>query len=88
MPERLALRDSLANRAAPASARRPQCIRFEIYLTDALLAFLHDLRHGQRHRPRQPAGAAAQLRAALADGVLSAALLAGQPTNYEYRQLQ
>ena len=87
LPALLALRDSLA---APASVAigRPQLARFEIALTDALLTFAHDLRHGRRHRLRQPVVAAAQLRVALADSAWLATLLAAQPTNREYRQLQ
>ncbi len=83
----LALRDSLAT-PAPAAARRPQLARFELYLTEAVLTFMHDLQHGRRYRLPPPAGAAARLRAALADSAWPAALLAGQPTNREYRQLQ
>ena len=85
LPALQCLRDSLA---APATTRPAQLARFDLYLTDALLAFGHDLRHGRRHRPQLPAVAAAQLRAALADGSLPTTLLAGQPTNREYRQLQ
>ncbi|GAA4035404.1 hypothetical protein GCM10022409_20070 [Hymenobacter glaciei] len=83
----LSLRDSLAM-PAPATARQLQLVRYEVSLTDAVLAFAHDLKHGRRHRVRQPAEAAAQLRAALAGGALSATLLASQPANPEYRQLQ
>lgn len=87
LPALRALRDSLANPAAPAVARQ-QLARFDVSLTDAVLAFAHDLKHGRRHHPQQPAGAAAQLRTALADGLLSATVLAAQPANREYRQLQ
>ena len=87
LPALQRLRDSLAA-PAPTPARPAQQARFDLYLTDALLAFAHDLRHGRRHRPQQPAVAADQLRAALAAGALPTALLAGQPTNREYCQLQ
>lgn len=87
LPTLLVLRDSLAVPALPAQ-RRPQLARFELYLTNAMLAFAHDLRYGRRHRPAQPAGAATQLRAALGTASLPEALLAGQPRNREYRQLQ
>ena len=83
----LELRDSLAT-PAPAAARRPQLARFELSLTEAVLTFMHDLQHGRRYRLPPPAGAAVRLRAALADSAWPAALLAGQPTNREYRQLQ
>ena len=90
LPGLLALRDSLAAPAAtePAGGYQSRLARFDVALTDAVLTFAHDLRHGRRHRPQQPAVAVAQLRAALADGTGPQALLAGQPTNCEYRQLQ
>ena len=85
-----ALRARLDSLAAPAprAGRRPQLARFDIALTAAVLAFAHDLKHGRRHRLPAPAGAAAALRAALVAGAWPAALLAGQPTNREYHQLQ
>ena len=87
LPALRALRDSLAA-PAPLAVRRSQLARFELGLTAAALTFAHDLRHGRRHRPPAPAVAAGQLRAALAAGAWPAALLAGQPTNRAYRQLQ
>lgn len=87
LPALLVLRDSLAG-PGPAAARRPQLARFDVYLTDAVLAFAHDVQHGRQHRESAPVVAAGQLRAALAAGAWPAALLAGQPTNREYRQLQ
>ena len=87
LPALLALRDSLAS-SAPAAGRQSQLARFDVALTDAVLTFAHDLRYGRRRRPQSPAVAAAQLRAALADGAWPQALLAGQPSGREYRQLQ
>ncbi|MCI1186911.1 L,D-transpeptidase family protein [Hymenobacter sp. DH14] len=91
LPALLALRDSLAAPALPAGPVGPrpaQLARFDVCLTTAVLAFAHDLQHGRRHRARQPAEAAAWLRAALAAGEWPAALLAVQPASREYRQLQ
>ena len=88
LPQLRALRDSLAVRApkaAGAARRAAQLARFDLSLTRAALAFAGDLRGG---RPRPAGPAAAALRAALATPALRAALLAAQPTNREYRQLQ
>ena len=90
----LALRDSLSRARHPAPAQQA---RLEVYLSDAVLAFLRDLRRG-RLRPytvsggEKAAGPAGQpapvLRAALAGRNVPAALRASQPANREYRQLQ
>ena len=90
LPGLLAQRDSLAASAhnRPAAGHPAQLARFDVALTDAVLTFAHDLRHGRLRRPQPPAVAAAQLRAALATGALREALLASQPTGREYRQLQ
>jgi murein L,D-transpeptidase YcbB/YkuD len=90
----LALRDSLGRTRHPAAAQQA---RLEVYLSDAVLAFLRDLRRG-RLRPytasvgEKAAGPTAQpapvLRAALAGHNVPAALRASQPANREYRQLQ
>ncbi|GAB2865497.1 L,D-transpeptidase family protein [Hymenobacter ruber] len=89
-----ALRDSVGRARHPAAAQQA---RLEVYLSDAVLAFLRDLRRG-RLRPytasagEKAAGPAAQpapvLRAALASHNVPAALQASQPANREYRQLQ
>ncbi|GAB3639329.1 hypothetical protein GCM10027422_49200 [Hymenobacter arcticus] len=92
----LGLRDSLAQ---PAElARRPlQQARFDVYLSDAVFSFMRDVGRGRLHRytasgREQAAGLAGQpvarLRAALASHAVPATMLAGQPTNREYRQLQ
>ena len=90
LPGLLALGDSLAAPVhdSPAGHRQSQLARFDVALTDAVLTFAHDLRHGRLRRPQPPAVAAAQLRAALVDGAWPQTLLAGQPTGREYRQLQ
>ena len=90
----LALRDSLGRARHPAAAQQA---RLDVYLSDAVLAFLRDLRRG-RLRPytvsvgERAAGPAGQpapvLRAALAGHNVPAALWASQPANREYRQLQ
>ncbi|WP_210518919.1 L,D-transpeptidase family protein [Hymenobacter terricola] len=97
LPRLLALRDSLAPAAASApdaAARARRLARFDVYLSDAVLAFMRDLRRG-RLRPytalvREKAGQhpAMALRAALVAGRVPQAMLAGQPANREYRQLQ
>nr|WP_262905389.1 L,D-transpeptidase family protein [Hymenobacter nitidus] len=91
-----ALRDSLRHPHEPAWHARQQA-RLEVYLTDAVLRLMSDLRRG-RLRPytvsvgEKAAGRvwqpAAELRAALAVGTVSATVLAGQPAHREYRQLQ
>ena len=80
-----ALRDSLAAPAVLPAVRAARLARFDLALTMAALAFAGDLRGG---RPRPAGPAAAALRAALATPAPAAALLAAQPTNREYRQLQ
>ncbi|MFC6223694.1 L,D-transpeptidase family protein [Hymenobacter artigasi] len=90
----LALRDSLGRARHPAAARQA---RLDVYLSDAVLAFMRDLRRG-RLRPYTVSGGeraagptgqpGAVLRAALAGHNVPAALLASQPANREYRQLQ
>ena len=87
LPGLRALRDSLAL-PAPAAARRRRLARFEVSLTEAVLLFAHDLQVGRRSRSPLPAATATELRAALATDAFPAALLAGQPGNREYRQLQ
>ncbi|QKG55189.1 hypothetical protein GKZ68_00160 [Hymenobacter sp. BRD128] len=92
-----ALRDSLAQPASlalPARRARQQA-QLEVYLSDAVLTFRRDLDRG-RLRAYTPSGRErtalaappAALRAALASRTVPAAMLAGQPTNREYRQLQ
>ena len=94
-----ALRDSLARptRAEAPGARARQQAWLEVFLSDAVLTFMRDLDRGRLHpytiSGRERAGGlaarpVAALRAALAGGTVPAALLAGQPTNREYRQLQ
>jgi murein L,D-transpeptidase YcbB/YkuD len=91
-----ALCDSLAQ-PAPAASRAPRLARFDLYLTDAVLRFMRDLDRGRlrrftasaREKAAGPAGQpGARLRAGLASHAVPAALLAGQPANREYRQLQ
>ena len=93
------LRDSLAQRAGPALAaqRAGQQARLEVYLTDAVLTFMRDLTRGRlraytpstRERAGGPAWQPpALLRAALASHTVPVAMVAGQPANREYRQLQ
>ncbi|SHJ81689.1 Murein L,D-transpeptidase YcbB/YkuD [Hymenobacter daecheongensis DSM 21074] len=98
-PRLQALRDSLRQPAGPAlaEARARQQARLEVYLTDAVLRFMRDLSRG-RLRPytlsgrEKAAGRAWQpalgLRAALGHGAVPATMLAGQPPNREYRELQ
>ena len=90
------LRDSLARFGSPAQRARQQA-RLDIYLSDAVLGFMRDVNRGRLHRyvasardkAAGPGGQpAARLRAALAGHAVPAALLAGQPANREYRQLQ
>ena len=94
-----ALRDSLARPATPdgPGVRARQQARLEVSLSDAVLTFMRDLDRGRLHpytvSARERAGGAAArpvaaLRAALASGTVPAAMLAGQPANREYRQLQ
>ncbi len=91
-----ALRDSLIRPVSPGQRVRQQAL-LEVYLSDAVLCFMRDIGRG-RLRPHaasarekavglaaQPAGV---LRAALSRHAVPAAMLAGQPTNREYRQLQ
>lgn len=94
LPRLLALRDSLAE---PLLHRAQQQARMEVYLSDAVLSFMRDLRRGRlrsqtpnaREKAAGPAGQpVAVLRAGLATGRVTSAMLAGQPTNREYRQLQ
>lgn len=90
----LALRDSVSYARRPAAAQQA---RLDVYFSDAVLAFMRDLRRG-RLRPytasagEKAAGPAGQpapvLRAALASHNVPAALQASQPANREYRQLQ
>ena len=100
LPGLLALRDSLARPAAPATAAAPprarQQARLEVALSDAVLRLMRDLSRG-RLRPypgpgTRPGGAglapAAALRAALATHTVPAAVAAAQPAHREYRQLQ
>ena len=100
LPRLLALRDSLALVQLPTAALAPrtrQQARFDVYLSDAVLGFMRDLRRGRLRAyvltaREKAAGSAnrpaAALRAALATGRVPQAMLAGQPTNREYRQLQ
>lgn len=91
-----ALRDSLARPTLPAQRAR-QLALLEVYLSDAVLTFMRDLGRGRLH-PYTPsarekaAGPAGRttilLRTALASHAVPAAMLAGQPTNREYRELQ
>ncbi|WP_460610517.1 L,D-transpeptidase scaffold domain-containing protein [Hymenobacter terrigena] len=90
----LALRDSLGHTRHPAAAQQA---RLDVYLSDAMLAFLRDLRRGRLQpytvsageKAAGPAGQPAPvLRAALAGHNVPAALQASQPANREYRQLQ
>ena len=98
-PRLRALRDSLARPARPEvpGARARQQAQLEVCLSDAVLTFMRDLDRGRLHpytvSGRERAGGAAArpvavLQAALANGTVPAALLAGQPANREYRQLQ
>ena len=90
-----ALADSLAR---PPAAARPeaQLARFEVLLTDGLLAFALHLRRGQLRAftpsPLEKAGAAfapaAWLARALAAPDFAVALLKCQPPQREYQQLQ
>lgn len=91
-----ALRDSLAQPGTPAQ-RGQQLARYDVYLSDAVLRFMRDLSRGRlrrytvsaRERAAGPAGQpAARLHAGLARHAVPAAMLAGQPANREYRQLQ
>ncbi|MBD2722321.1 L,D-transpeptidase family protein [Hymenobacter armeniacus] len=90
-----ALRDSLALPAGPAR-RSWQRARLDLQLSDAVLRLMRDLHRGRLRPQAEPARArggakwqpAAVLRAALGRGTVPAAMLAGQPTTREYRQLQ
>ena len=98
-PRLRALRDSLAR---PTTAQSPLQrahlqAQIEVYLSDAVLTFMRDVGRGRLHpytaSARERAGGAAgqpvaALRAALASGTVPAAMVAGQPANREYRQLQ
>jgi murein L,D-transpeptidase YcbB/YkuD len=88
--------DSLAKPGEPGR-RTHQQVRFDICLSDAVLSFMRDIDRGRLHCytasvREQAAGPAGQpvagLRAALARHAVLAAMLAGQPANREYRQLQ
>jgi murein L,D-transpeptidase YcbB/YkuD len=90
------LRDSLTQPGEPALRAR-QRARFDVYLTDAALRFMRDIDRGRLHRyvasarekAARPAGQpVARLRAALGRHAVPAAMLAGQPANREYHQLQ
>lgn len=90
------LRDSLGRASEPAPRAR-QRARLDMYLTDAILRFMRDIDRGRLHRyaasarekAAGPAGQpVARLRAALGRHAVPAAMLAGQPTNREYHQLQ
>ncbi|TPG57994.1 hypothetical protein EAH73_22640 [Hymenobacter nivis] len=92
----LLLRDSLAGPGEPVG-RASQKARFDVYLSDAVLGFMRDVSRGRLHRYTASAREKAagpggqpgpQLRAALAGHAVPAAMLAGQPANREYRQLQ
>ena len=98
-PRLWALRDSLAHPATPAvpGARARQQARVEVFLSDAVLTFMRDLDRGRLHpytiSERERTGVIAArpveaLQVALASGTVPAAMLAGQPANREYRQLQ
>lgn len=96
VPRLQALRDSLA-RPGPPAQRAGQQARLEVYLSDGVLRFMRDLRRGRLHpytisAAEKAAGAAGQpvalLRQGLRANTVPAALLAGQPRNREYRQLQ
>ena len=98
-PSLRALRDSLTRPATPEApdARARQQAQLEVYLSDAVLTFMRDLNRGRLHpytvsgRERAGGSAAqplAALQAALANKTVPAAMLAGQPANREYRQLQ
>ena len=91
-----ALCDSLAHPAAPGQ-RAGQQARLEVSLSDGVLRFMRDLRRGRLHPYTIPAsekaaGPAGQPVALLRNGLLHrtvpAAMLAGQPRNREYRDLQ
>ena len=95
-PRLRALRDSLARPATPGARARQQA-QLEVSLSDAVLTFMRDLDRGRLHpytvSGRERAGGVAArpvaaLQAALASGTVPAAMLAGQPANREYRQLQ
>ena len=94
-----ALRDSLAHPTAPElpAQRARQQAQLEVCLSDAVLTFMRDLNRGRLHPytvsvREQPGGPAVQpvaaLRAALDSGTVPAVMVAGQPANREYRQLQ
>ncbi|UOQ96502.1 L,D-transpeptidase family protein [Hymenobacter sp. 5317J-9] len=91
----VALRDSLALPADPGR-RSWQRARLELQLSDAVLRLMRDLHRGRLRPQAEPAWArggakwqpVAALRAALGQGAVPAAMLAGQPTTREYRQLQ
>ena len=94
----LLLRDSLLLKSPPTGpARARQQARFDVGLTDAMLRYLRDLDRGRLHpytasvreKAAGPAGQpAVGLRAALAGHGIAAAILAAEPANREYRQLQ
>ena len=92
------LHDSLGRPASPGQ-RAGQLARFDVYLSDAVLRFMRDLNRGRlrrytasvREKAAGPAGQpAVVLRAAVDAGgsEVPAAVLAAQPPNREYRQLQ
>lgn len=88
-----ALRDSLT-RPASRAQRAGQQARLDVYLSDAVLTFMRDLRRG-RLRPytisaREKAAGqpVALLRKSLLNNTVSATMLAGQPANREYQDLQ
>ena len=96
VPGLQALRDSFA-RPATASLRAGQQARLEVYLSDGVLRFMRDLRRGRLHpytigAAEKAAGAAGQPAALLRNGLLRnavpATMVAGQPQNREYRDLQ
>ena len=77
--------------------RARQWARLDVYLSDAVLGFMRDVDRGRLHRytaslKEKAAGPGGQpmarLRMALTSHAVPAAMLAGQPTNREYRQLQ
>ncbi len=95
-PQLRARRDSLGQPGEPAQRAGLQA-RLDVYLSDAVLRFMRDLSRG-RLQPatwsarERAAGRAWEpapvLRAALGTEQVPAAMLAGQPTNREYRLLQ
>ncbi|SNC66517.1 L,D-transpeptidase catalytic domain [Hymenobacter gelipurpurascens] len=95
-PSLLQLQDSL-QQPATAPQRAQQLALLDVYLSDAALRFMRDVSRGRLHpytlsglekARKQAWQPAAVLRAAVGQGAVPAAMLAGQPQNREYRQLQ